>query len=102
MGKPLIYKRNLTPFLQGGFLLGVVKMADNLVDQKIQLWQKKLAALEGQLVDVTKRKGEAASEGDLRENAAYQLAADDMDMVRVQIEKVKKILADLEAGKDAK
>ena len=72
-------------------------MADSLKQQKIEMWSKKLEGLEKELEVIMVKKGEAAREGDLRENAAYQQAAEDADTWRVRIEEMKKIIADLEA-----
>lgn len=71
-------------------------MSDNLKQEKIKMWTEKLAQLEKELEEIRIRRGEAAREGDLRENAAYQMATEDMDTWRVRIDEVKKILANLE------
>lgn len=52
-----------------------------------------------QLGVILAKKGEAAQEGDLSENAAYTMAIEDADTTRVRIEEVKKIIRALEAGK---
>jgi hypothetical protein len=75
-------------------------MDKTLKQQKIELWHKKLSDYEKQLEETMQRRGEAAREGDLRENAAYQMASEDADMLRAQIENVKKILRDLGADPD--
>lgn len=63
---------------------------------KIEMWQKKLIQLEKELEEIKERRGEAAREGDLRENAAYQMATDDMETWRVRIDEVKAIISKLE------
>lgn len=70
-------------------------MDDNLKQQKITMWTQKLEQLKKDLVDAQKRKGDAASEGDLSENAAYKMAVEDIDMVNARIADVEKILTDL-------
>lgn len=60
------------------------------------MWKENLKKLEEQLVAVQLKKGVAAQEGDLSENAAYTMAIEDAVTFRVQIEQVKKIIADLE------
>lgn len=75
---------------------------DTLKKQKLEMWQNKLVQLEKELEEIMVRKGEAAREGDLRENAAYQMAAEDADTWRARIEEVKRIIADLESGKASK
>jgi transcription elongation GreA/GreB family factor len=72
-------------------------MNEELKKQKIEMWSKKLETLEKELTAIMIKKGEAAREGDLRENAAYQQAAEDADTWRVRIEEIKKIIANLEA-----
>ena len=49
---------------------------------------------------VQHKKGAAAQEGDLSENAAYTMAIEDAETFRVQIGQVKKIIENLEAGKN--
>ncbi len=72
---------------------------DKLRQEKIKMWQEKLTILEKELEEIMVKKGEAAKEGDLRENAAYQMAAEDADTWRARIADVKKIISDLEEGK---
>ena len=60
------------------------------------MWQDNLADLEEQLKVIMEKKGAAAQEGDLSENAAYTMATEDAETTRVRIEEVKKILRDLE------
>lgn len=74
-------------------------MSEAIKEQKLKMWREKLVTLEKELQEIMVRKGEAAKEGDLRENAAYQMAAEDADTWRARIEDVKKIISDLEQGK---
>lgn len=76
-------------------------MSEAIKEQKLKMWREKLVTLEKELQEIMVRKGEAAKEGDLRENAAYQMAAEDADTWRARIEDVKKIISDLEQGKGA-
>lgn len=71
-------------------------MDNNLKQEKLKMWNENLKKLEDQLVVVQQKKGAAAQEGDLSENAAYSMAIEDAVTLRVQIEQVKKIIADLE------
>ena len=71
-------------------------MDKNLKEQKLKMWNENLKKLEEQLVVVQQKKGAAAQEGDLSENAAYTMAIEDAETFRVQIEQVKKIIKDLE------
>ena len=60
------------------------------------MWTENLKKLEDSLSAVMLKKGAAAQEGDLSENAAYTMAIEDSETIRVQINEVKKIIADLE------
>lgn len=73
-------------------------MDKKLKQEKLKMWQDNLKKLEEQLAVVQLKKGAAAAEGDLSENAAYTMAIEDSETFRVQIEQVKKIIADLEKG----
>lgn len=74
---------------------------DKLKTEKLKMWKEKLVVLEKELQEIMVKKGEAAKEGDLRENAAYQMAAEDADTWRARIEDVKKIISQLEEGNAA-
>ena len=74
-------------------------MDNKLRLEKLQMWKDTLKQLEMQLGVILAKKGEAAQEGDLSENAAYTMAIEDADTTRVRIEEVKKIIKALEAGK---
>jgi len=74
-------------------------MDKNLREEKLKMWKENLKKLEDQLVVVQHKKGAAAQEGDLSENAAYTMAIEDAVTFRVQIEQVKKIIQELETGK---
>ena len=71
-------------------------MDNKLRQEKLKMWKENLQKLEEQLIAVQLKKGQAAQEGDLSENAAYTMAIEDAETFRVQINEVKKIIADLE------
>ena len=71
-------------------------MDKNLKQEKLKMWTENLKKLEDQLVSTQHKKGVAAQEGDLSENAAYSMAIEDSETLRVQINQVKKIISDLE------
>ncbi len=71
-------------------------MDNKLRQEKLKMWKENLKKLEDQLVVVQHKKGAAAQEGDLSENAAYSMAIEDAVTFRVQIEEVKKIIKELE------
>jgi transcription elongation GreA/GreB family factor len=81
------------------FLKGKIMDTPDIKRQKLEMWRSKLTNLERELEEILVRRGEAAREGDLRENAAYQMATEDADTWRVRIDEVKKIIAALEKGK---
>ncbi len=70
-------------------------MDARLKQQKIKMWQDNLANLEEELKVIVQKKGAAAAEGDLSENAAYTMATEDAETTRVRIEEVKKLIRDL-------
>lgn len=71
-------------------------MDDKLRQEKLKMWKDNLSQLEKDLAVIAAKKGAAAQEGDLSENAAYTLAIEDAETTRVRIEEVKKIIRDLE------
>jgi transcription elongation GreA/GreB family factor len=74
---------------------------DDLKQKRLKMWQEKLIQLEKELEEIMMRRGEAARDGDLRENAAYKQATEDAEMWRVRIQEVKKIISDLTDGGSA-
>ena len=71
-------------------------MNNKLKQEKLKMWQETLKQLEEDLKVISAKKGAAAQEGDLSENAAYTMAIEDAVTTRVRIEEVKKIIKDLE------
>ncbi|MDD5415557.1 MAG: hypothetical protein PHE48_00955 [Candidatus Daviesbacteria bacterium] len=71
-------------------------MNKKIREQKIKMWKDNLAKLEEELRVIAEKKGVAAQEGDLSENAAYTIAVEDAETTRVRIEEVKKLIRDLE------
>lgn len=67
-----------------------------LREEKLKMWKGKLIQLEEELKGIYDKKEEAAKEGDLRENAAYQMAVEDAETWQVRIMEIKKIIAELE------
>jgi transcription elongation GreA/GreB family factor len=77
---------------------------EELNRQKIQMWADKLKQLQAQFDDVRIRRGEAAREGDLRENAAYIDLTEQAEVLSARINDIQKMIAQLEeagAKKDA-
>lgn len=69
---------------------------DELTQKKIKMWKEKLVKLEKEYEEIMVRRGEAMKEGDLRENAAFQMADEDASTYNVRMDEVKKIIAKLE------
>ena len=74
-------------------------MNKNVRQEKLKMWKDNLSRLEEELKVILAKKGLAAQEGDLSENAAYTMAIEDAETTRVRIEEIKKIIKDLEKGK---
>lgn len=73
-------------------------MDAKLRQEKLKMWKENLKQLEKELEAILLKKGAAAQEGDLSENAAYTMAIEDAVTTRVRIEEVKKIIRNLEKG----
>lgn len=73
-------------------------MDENVRQEKLKMWKDQLKSLEEELGKIMAKKGEAAQQGDLSENAAYTMANEDADTTRVRISQVKKIIEGLEKG----
>lgn len=71
---------------------------ESRIKQKLEYWQKKLLELEKAYESLNLKKGEAASDGDLSENAAYKLATEEAETYSARIADVKKIIAGLKKG----
>ena len=65
-------------------------------EAKIKMWQDKLTKLQAQFDDVRIRRGEAAREGDLRENAAYIDLTEQAEVLSARINDMQKMVEQLE------
>ncbi|MBI2040027.1 hypothetical protein HYT18_03060 [Candidatus Microgenomates bacterium] len=74
-------------------------MDKKLKQEKLKMWRENLKQLEEKLSSIMLKKGQAAQDGDLSENAAYIMAGEDADTLRVQIDQVRKIIQELEGAK---
>lgn len=70
-------------------------MDNKLKQEKIAMWKKKLQKFQMEYEEIMQKRGEAMAMGDLRENAAFQMADEDAATYRVRMDEVKKILSDL-------
>ncbi len=68
---------------------------DKMKQEKVKMWQEKLTALEKEYESLMEQREDAASMGDLHENAAYQMLTEQVEVVSVRIGETKKIIKDL-------
>lgn len=66
--------------------------------EKIILWKKQAQELEKELAETMVKKGQAAQEGDLSENAAYKDAIEQSEMLSARLAQYQKMIRDLEKG----
>lgn len=64
--------------------------------EKVTMWKGKLQELREALMMTLHKKGQAAREGDLSENAAFQQADEEAATLQARIINVQKIITDLE------
>lgn len=64
--------------------------------EKLNFWKEREKALEERFKKMMKRRGEAAAEGDLSENAGYEMATQDAQLASAQLANVKKAIKDIE------
>ncbi len=70
---------------------------EKLLRQKLEMWTKKVNDLEKEYEITMVARGEAAREGDLRENAAYQMLTEKGEFISAQIGNTKKIIVELKS-----
>ena len=70
-------------------------MTEDLLRQKQAMWEKKIGELEKEYEVTMVARGEAAREGDLRENAAYQMLTEKGEFISARIGETKKIIAEI-------
>ncbi len=64
--------------------------------EQLKFWKKQEIDLEKRFGELMKLRGEAAQEGDLRENAAYELRTEEAQVASSQLAMAKKKRAELE------
>lgn len=69
---------------------------DKIILEKLKMWKQREAEIQQKLTDVMQKKGTAAQEGDLSENAAYQFASEEAEMLHVQLTNIQKMIRELE------
>lgn len=71
----------------------------NKIDQtKLNMWKKKEKELQEELKILMVKRGQAAQEGDLSENAAFQGFTDEAEMISAQLQNVQKMIQILGKG----
>lgn len=70
---------------------------EKLLRQRLEMWEKKVSQLEKEYEETMVARGEAAREGDLRENAAYQMLTEKGEFISAQIGNTKKIIVELKS-----
>lgn len=76
-------------------------MDKKLILEKLQFWRDREKLLEEKFKKKMKQRGEAAQEGDLSENASYEMATQDAQLASAQLAQVKKAIKGLEEQLDA-
>ena len=72
-------------------------MADKkLLLEQLKFWKKQEVDLEKRFKELMQLRGEAAQEGDLRENAAYELRTEEAQVASSQLGMAKKKVNEIE------
>ncbi len=70
---------------------------DDLKEQKLKMWEKKLAEANTFLDDALKKKSDSMSVGYLSENA-YKMASEEIEMGHARINEINKIIDSLKSS----
>ncbi len=77
-----------------------VTTSSSQLNGKIQLWEEKLRKLvEEDLPKAEQRLTAAAADGDWQENAEYEDAEEQVEVIKVKMEEIKGVLRDLKKTK---
>jgi len=71
-------------------------MNKNLLKQKLAFWKKQETELEKRFKELMQLRGEAAREGDLKENAGYELRTEEAQVASAQLGQARKTIKKLE------
>lgn len=74
-------------------------MDTKLKQERLKMWNEKLAKLLREYEEIMQKRGEAMAMGDLKENAAFQMLDEDAVTWRIRIEEIEKIIKTVESGK---
>jgi transcription elongation GreA/GreB family factor len=80
----------------GGFFK--TNMDPKLKQEKLKMWKKQEQDLQKELAETLKRKGAAAQEGDLKENAGYVMAIEQSEVISARLASIKRVIQELETG----
>lgn len=75
-------------------------MDKKLLKEKLQFWKKQETALEKRFNELMLLRGEAAREGDLKENAGYELRTEDAQVASAQLGNARRTIKKLEEALD--
>lgn len=67
-----------------------------LLKQKREMWSKKLEDLRREYDETRIKRGEAAKEGDLRENAAYAQLTEEAEVLSARMNDIQKMVEQIE------
>jgi len=70
-------------------------MDNNLNKQKLALWKKQQEDLQKELIEAMHKRGAAAQEGDLSENADYKMYSEKAEMISARIGMIQKMIKEL-------
>lgn len=71
-------------------------MDKKLLEEQLKFWKKQEVDLEKRFKELMILRGEAAQEGDLRENAAYELRTEEAQVASAQLAMAKKKIKEIE------
>lgn len=71
-------------------------MDRRLLKEKLNFWKKQETALEKRFNELMLLRGEAAREGDLKENAGYELRTEEAQVASAQLGNARKTIKKLE------
>lgn len=67
-----------------------------ILKQKIEMWSSKLDGLRKEYDETRIKRGDAAKEGDLRENAAYAQLTEEAEVLSARMNDIQKMVEQLE------
>jgi hypothetical protein len=77
-------------------------MDKKLLQEQLKFWKKQETDLQKRFDELMILRGEAAQEGDLRENASYELRTEEAQVASSQLATAKKKIRELEGKLDGR